>query len=385
MNTLLYADAKPINIEIKDGKIHKLIRNSQEDYKSKEAIYVAPGFIDHQVNGYLSHSFVGDDLDANKVKIITEGLWKNGVTTYLPTLTTESNEVLLSNFKILNKILLENKLLEQSIPGFHIEGPYISPIDGYRGAHNTAHIRNPDWYEFEAWHHASGDRIKEVTIAPEKEGAMNFIKECAKNNIKVALGHTNASTKQINQAVDLGATISTHLGNGCANIIHRHHNPIWPQLAEDRLFASIIVDGFHLTKEEVQTFYKAKGANKIILVSDITRWAGMPSGTYTDFGKEVVVTKDGTIMMPSENVLAGASMLIHQGIENIIKFTGCSLKEAIDMCTLNSARALGFSDRGEIAVGQRADLVYFKFDSGKLEIIKTIVGGKVVYDNSERD
>ncbi len=383
MNTLFYADGKPIIIEIKDGKIHKLIRNPEEDNKSKGAIYVAPGFIDHQVNGYLSHSFVGDDLDAKKVKKITEGLWKNGVTTYLPTLTTESNEVLLRNFKILNKILLENESFGQSIPGFHLEGPYISPVNGFRGAHNLEYVRNPDWHEFEAWHNASGGRIIEVTIAPELEGAMNFIKECIKNNIKVALGHTNASTEQINQAVDLGATISTHLGNGCANTIHRHHNPIWSQLAEDRLFASIIVDGFHLTKEQVQTFYKAKRANKIILVSDITRWAGMSPGTYSDFDQEVVVTKEGAIMMPSENVLAGASLLIHRGIENVIEFTDCTLKEAIDMSTKNPATALGFNDRGEIAVGKRADLVYFKFDSGKLEVIKTIVGGKVVYDKAK--
>ena len=381
MDTVFYADGQPITIKIKDGKISDLIRNSNERINTKGIIYVAPGLIDHQVNGYLSHSFVGDNLDARQVKKITEAFWKSGITTFMPTLTTESNEVLLKNFKKLNEIL-EDKNLEQSIPGFHLEGPYISPVDGFRGAHNLAHIRNPNWEEFEAWHLASGKRIKEVTVAPELEGAMGFIKKCIDNNIKVAIGHSNASTAQINEAVKLGVSISTHLGNGCANTIHRHHNPIWPQLSEDKLFASLIVDGFHLTKEEVRTFYKVKGADKTILVSDITRWAGMPPGNYTDFGQKIVVTEEGAIMMPKENVLAGASFLITKGIENIINFTGCSLKEAIDMSTINPAKALGFNDRGEIAVGKRADLIYFSFDSGKLEIVKTIVGGKVVYNNT---
>ena len=379
MDTLFYKDGLPITIKIEDGKIKKLIRpNPIENRVSKEVIYVAPGLIDHQVNGYLSHSFVGEDLNTEKIKIITQSFWENGITTFLPTLTSEPNEVLLRNFKILDRIL-EDEHLAQSIPGFHLEGPYISPVDGFRGAHNQAYIHNPNWLEFDTWNQASGNRIKEVTIAPEQKGALEFIEKCVENNIKVALGHTNASADQIKSAVDLGATISTHLGNGCANLINRHHNPIWPQLAEDKLFASIIVDGFHLTKEEVQSFYKVKGPENTILVSDITRWAGMPPGTYSDFGQEVIVTDDGAIMMPSENVLAGASFLITRGIENIIRFTKCSLAEAIDMATKNPAKALNLNDRGEIAIGKRADLIYFKFDSGKLKILKTIVAGEVVF------
>lgn len=381
METLLYSDGQPIIIEIENGKIEKLVRPKKKTIASKETIYVAPGFIDHQINGYLSYSFVGNDLDEDKVKIITEGLWENGITTFLPTLTSESNELMLRNLNILNEVL-KNEHIAQSIPGFHVEGPYISPEDGFRGVHSLDYIREPNWEEFEAWHIASGSRVKEVTIAPELNGAMEFIKKCMDNGIKVALGHTNATSLQISQAVKLGASISTHLGNGCANMIHRHHNPIWPQLSEDGLTASIIVDGFHLTKEEVRTFYKTKGAANIILVSDITRLGGMPPGTYYDFGQEVIVTKEGAIMMPKENVLAGASFLVTKGIENIIRFTGCSLEEAINMVTINPAKALEVLDRGEIAVGKRADLVYFKFDSGTLEIIKTIVGGEVVYDSA---
>ncbi len=342
--------------------------------------YLAPGLIDHQVNGYLSHSFIGAGLNHEGLKEITEGFWKKGITTYLPTLTTQTDEVLLKSFENIAQLLEGDEHLAQSIPGFHLEGPFISPESGYRGAHNLEWIRDSNWEEFEKWYNASGKRIKEVTIAPELEGAMEFIRKCREKDIVVAIGHTAALTDDINEAIEMGATVSTHLGNGCANTIHRHHNPLWPQLADDRLTASIIVDGFHLTREEVRTFFKAKGPENTVLVSDLTRLAGMPPGRYQDFGQELVMTEEGAIMLLSENVLAGASFLITRGIENVIKFTGCSLGEAINMATQNPARLLDLQDRGEIAVGKRADLILFEFKNGSFEVVKTIVGGEVVFE-----
>ena len=196
--------------------------------------------------------------------------------------------------------MLEDSHLAQSIAGFHLEGPFISPEAGFRGAHNLEWIRDPNWEEFEKWYNASGNRIKEVTIAPELDGAMEFIRKCREKDIVVAIGHAAALTDDINEAIEMGATVSTHLGNGCANTIHRHHNPLWPQLADDRLTASIIVDGFHLTREEVRTFLKTKGPDNTVLVSDLTRLAGMPPGRYQDFGQELVMTEEGAIMLLSE-------------------------------------------------------------------------------------
>ena len=340
--------------------------------------YIGPGLIDHQVNGYLSHSFVGGNLDAAALREVTEGFWSKGITTFLPTLTTQTSEELLSGFETLDR-LLQDKQVAQSIPGFHLEGPYISPEPGFRGVHNPEWIRPPDWQEFESWYKASGNRILEVTIAPEIEGAMEFIRKCRELGMVVAIGHSAALAEDINQAIDLGASVSTHLGNGCANNIHRHHNPLWPQLADDRLAASIIVDGFHLTREEVRTFTNAKGFHNTILVSDLTRLAGMPPGSYQDFGRELVMTEEGAIMFPEENVLAGASFLVTRGIENVIDFTGCSLGEAVDMASKNAARALGLNDRGEIAAGKRADLVLFTFEDGKFEVVQTVVGGEEVF------
>ena len=377
---LHYADGLPIRIAIENGIIREIDRNVTGDVDL--TYLVAPGLIDHQINGYLSHSFVGGDLHPEQFREIIEGLWKKGITTILPTLTTHTNEVLLKSFDNLDKIL-KDEHLAQSVPGFHLEGPYISAESGYRGVHNPQWIRNPHWEEFEGWQRASGNRIKIVTLAPELDGAMEFIGKCRELNLVVGLGHTAATTSDINKAVEQGASLSTHLGNGCANSIHRHHNPLWPQLAHDGLTASIIADGFHLTREEVRTFYKAKGQHQIVLVSDLTRLAGMPPGTYQDFGQEVVMTEEGAIMLPAENVLAGASFLITRGIENIIEFTGCSLADAIDMAAKNPAYLLGLEDRGTLEVGKRADMILFQFNQGKLQVFKTYVGGELVFDESK--
>ncbi|GJM30650.1 MAG: N-acetylglucosamine-6-phosphate deacetylase [Cyclobacteriaceae bacterium] len=373
---IYYTDGLPISVTMENGLIKEIDRPT--DIGTDSLYYLAPGLIDHQVNGYLSHSFVGDTMDAGALRKITEGFWSNGITSFFPTLTTNTDEVLTKSFETLSRLLADEHLA-QSIPGFHLEGPYISAEPGFRGVHNPEWIRLPDWQEFERWNNASGNRIKEVTIAPEVEGAMEFIRKCRDRDIVVAIGHTAALADDINQAIELGASVSTHLGNGCANTIHRHHNPLWPQLADDRLTASIIVDGFHLTREEVRTFVNAKGFENTVLVSDLTRLAGMPPGEYEDFGRKLVMTEEGAIMFPEEQVLAGASFLVTRGVENVVEFTGCSLGEAIDMASKNPAQKLGLDDRGEIAVGKRADIILFSFDEGKLNVKKTVVGGEIVY------
>jgi len=377
---LFYLDNAPVRLEIEDGLITKIERLAELSDLSSSNTYIAPGFIDNQVNGYLSYSFKREGLTIEKVREIVHRFRENGITTFLPTLTTASREILTKNFAILNEAL-QDPDISLSIPGFHLEGPYISPVKGYRGAHNEKYIRLPDWDEFMEWYEASGQNIIEVTVAPEVDGVFEFICNLRQMGIVVALGHHNGSAEQIKQAIDAGASISTHLGNGCANEIHRHHNPLWPQLADDRLMASLIVDGFHLTREEVQVFYKVKGPDKTVLISDLSSLAGMPAGEYERFGRTVVVHPNGMIALPEQNVLAAASFLITKGIENVMRFTQCSLADAIHMATRNPALLLGLNDRGEIQPGKRADLVVFKLDQYNMTVLKTFVNGEIVYKN----
>lgn len=373
-----FADGNPIQIEIARGLITRIIRKSSLDDPSKATVFVAPGLIDSQVNGYLSVNFASPGLTLEGIRTATQGLWKAGVTTYLPTVTTNTHELFLANFRVLASALTDPEI-GASIPGFHLEGPYISPEDGYRGAHTREWVRPPNWKEFQEINAAANNKIIEVTLAPEMEGAMEFIAHCAKAGIVVGLGHHNASAAVIQQAVDNGAAISTHLGNGCANVIHRHLNPLWPQLAEDRLMASLIVDGFHLRPEQVRVFYRTKGPGRILLTSDVTKLAGMPPGEYDYEGRKVVLTPQGMARLPEQDVLAGAALPITAGVSNIMRFTGCSLSEAIQMATQNPAQLYGLRDRGEIRVGRRADLILFTLNQGDMQIHQTLLAGKSVY------
>jgi N-acetylglucosamine-6-phosphate deacetylase len=303
------------------------------------------------------------------------------VTTYLPTLTTNSQEVLVRNFAILANSVSDEKL-RGSIPGFHLEGPYINPEDGYRGAHPKQFVRLPIWNEFMEMYNAANGKILQVTIAPELDGAQDFIKKCSEKGIVVAVGHHNASKEQLDLAVKNGAKTSTHLGNGCANMINRHVNPLWPQLANDDLMISIICDGFHLLPEEIKVFYKTKGVDKTIITSDVTSYAALEPGQYkTETGETIELTKEGKLYYPAQNVLYGSASPITKGVGHAMEVTGCSLGDAIQMSSTNPAKLYKLDDRGVLEVGKRADFVLFTLDDFVVNVRQTFVEGECVYNN----
>ena len=200
-----------------------------------------------------------------------------------------------------------------------------------------------------------------------------------RNNITVAIGHSNASAEQINKAVEMGARLSTHLGNGCANLINRHRNPIWPQLANDKLTPTVIADGHHLPPELLRVYYKVKGADNLILTSDVNHLIGMAPGVYNFLGSDVVLTPDGLVKNQLLNCLAGASMPLRAGVGNMIRFTGCTAGEAINMASVNPAAVNNLTDRAVIACDKRADLILFTADNDNIVIVETWVKGKKVF------
>jgi N-acetylglucosamine-6-phosphate deacetylase len=231
---------------------------------------------------------------------------------------------------------------------------------------------------------ASGNKILTITVAPEIEGAIEFIKRCSELGIVVALGHHNGSTEIINRAVEAGAKISTHLGNAMSNTINRHVNPLWPQLSNDNLMISIICDGFHLLPEQIRTFYKVKGPEKTIITSDVTMYANLKPGIYKNIdGEEIELTHEGKIQYPAQKVLAGSASTLDKGVGHIMKVTGCTLADAIRMASTNPARLYNLNDRGVIEVGKRADLILFTIENFQIKILKTIVNGQVVYQSPE--
>jgi len=381
---LFYLDQSPVRIEVVNGKIAGITRIKELSAKNKN-VYIAPGLIDNQVNGYSGVSFSLGDARFNMEDVIkvTRDLWKAGVTTYLPTLRTNSQENLLRNLAILAKAKADTASHE-SIAGFHLEGPYISSVDGYRGAHALAYVKKPDWNAFMQLYEASGRNILQVTLAPEAEGAMDFIKKCRGKGIVVGLGHHNAPSGLVTEAIDMGAQIATHIGNALANNINRHENPLWSQLSDDRMMISIIGDGFHLLSEEIRVFYKVKGPRKTIITSDVGRYAGMSPGKYLNSeGDTIQLTTDGAVIYLARNSLSGSASPVTKGVGNVMKVTGCNMAEAFQMGSSNAAHLYGLSDRGEIMPGMRADLILFSLDDFKINIKKTIVEGELVYDADE--
>jgi N-acetylglucosamine-6-phosphate deacetylase len=368
-------DGMPVLIKISNGKISEIIRQDLTDLKRD--LFVAPGLIDIQINGYMGVDFSGPDLTLDGIREATKALWKEGITMYLPTVITSAHSRLIKNFTILAQALNDPEI-GNSIPGFHLEGPYISPVQGFRGAHLEKYIRPPDWEEFSEYKKASNNGITLVTVAPEMGGALQFISQCVEQGIVVSLGHHNAGSEVIDQAVNAGASLATHLGNGCANMINRHYNPIWPQLAEDRLAISIIADGYHLTREEIRSFYKIKGSDHTILISDALDLAGLPPGEYIRGERKVLLTPH-VVKFPAENVLAGAASPVSHCLGNMMRFTQCSLGDAIKMASTNPAKLMKLDDIGELRQGKRADLILFTIEEGKVVIYKTIIAGKVVY------
>jgi N-acetylglucosamine-6-phosphate deacetylase len=375
-----YATGESVQVKIEEGQIayvkpvNKL--NSVEPVR-----YIAPGFFDNQVNGFagVSFAFGNSNLTEEGILKATGQLWKHGVTTYLPTLTTNSHDVLKKNLALLS-LAVNDPIVKGSIPGFHLEGPFISPEEGYVGAHPRHFVRLPDWDEFQELNKAAGGKILQITLAPEVSGAQEFIKLCKKQGVVVAVGHHNANREQLDEAVKNGACISTHLGNGCANMIHRHNNPLWSQLANDSLWISMICDGFHLLPEEISVFYKIKGADRIILTSDVTSYATLDPGIYTtETGETVELTKEGKLHNYLHQYLYGSASPLSAGVGFVMKVTGCTLKEAIQMASTNPARLYNLNDRGTLEAGKRADLVLLTLNEFKVQIYKTFVNGSLVY------
>ncbi len=290
-----------------------------------------PGLFDLQVNGFGGVDFNAPDLTEDRVSVALERMRGVGVTRVLPTLVTSSSEDFAASARVLSRVT------DAAIAGIHMEGPYLSHEDGPRGAHPRAHVRAASQDDFARRQEAAGGRIVLVTLAPEVPGALRLIEQLASAGVKVAIGHTAASPEQIADAIAAGATLSTHLGNGCASVLPRHPNVIWEQLAADGLFASLIVDGHHLPAATVKAMVRAKGVERTILVTDAVAAAGCAPGRYRMGAVDCELGADGRVSLPGTPFLAGSSLTLDRAIANTVRFTGLPIETVIRMASVNPA------------------------------------------------
>ncbi len=369
---------KPVEIEVQGASIRNVT-----PLKTREHLpYISPGFLDMQVNGYMGNDYSLEDFSEDQIAKIISHLNRSGTTQHVPTIITSPRERILRNLGIINRAIQNSEDIAHSISGIHMEGPFISPNDGPRGAHNAVYVRPPDLNEFKQWQEAAEGRIILVTLAPEWEGALEFIQEITSMGVIPAIGHTAASPDRIKAAVEAGAVLSTHLGNASHPMIPRLKNYIWEQLAEDRLMAGIICDGFHLPKSVVQVFARVKGLDRLILVSDAAYLGGLTPGVYRWNEIEVQVFEDGHLGLPGTEALAGAAHLLDWDIPRFMEFTGHSLGETISLCSRNPCRIQGVPDHyATLEPGAPANLVIFDYEPGmpRLNVHQTIRCGQEVY------
>lgn len=352
-----------------------------------ERVYIAPGWIDLQVNGFAGVDYNSPHASPQEISKSIRAMFQSGVTGFYPTVITGSPDRMtgaLRNLAAAKGTIVEGAAME----GFHVEGPYISPEDGPRGAHPACWVRPPDLDEFHRFQQAAGGNIRLITLSPEWPGAPPFIEAVIREGVVVSIGHTKASSSEIAGAVSAGATLSTHLGNGAHSVLPRHPNYIWEQLAQDRLAASFIVDGIHLPASFLKTALRAKGLERSLLVTDAVMPAGCLPGRYKLGEVDVELHADGSVRLQGANRLAGSALTMDRAIQNVMNLAGLSLRDAVSLATRNPARVgrIGSRQRG-LTPGDRADFVRFRHNhaTNQIQVIETFLNGRKVYSLATAD
>ena len=346
--------------------------------------FIAPGFIDIQVNGYRGLDYSSPSLKGEDVEKLIYFLAESGTVMHVPTIITNSQKLICQNLETIAQAVEKNETVKKAIVAIHMEGPYISAVDGPRGAHDKEFVRDPDIKELDQWLEASNGLLKFVTLAPEREGAVEFIKYAVSKNIIVSIGHSGATVEQIKAAVEAGATLSTHLGNGSHAQLPRLKNYLWEQLANDSLCSGIIADGYHLPDSVMKVIYRTKGKDKIVLVSDVALLGGSAVGRYKWGNINVEVHPDGHLSLADTPFLAGAGHLLDRGIPIFADAAQIDLAESIKLATINPARLLNKSIGLDEAL--EANIVQFRVKGKRepLAIEQTLLEGKQIYNKEGR-
>ena len=328
-----------IEIELDGGNIAAVRSCCAPVNSDVPDLWAAPAFWDIQTNGRWGHSFSSPDLTVEQVAEIVRAQAALGTARLCPTLITAPRGAMLHGVRTIAAACDAYPDVGRMVLGIHLEGPFLSELDGYRGAHPREAIRDPDWSLFEELQAASGQRVVLMTVAPERPGAIKFIRRATDAGVVIALGHTAADGETIRQAVEAGAKLSTHLGNGIAASLPRHPNPIWHQAAEDALFASFVADGHHVDPATLKVLTRAKGLDKTILVSDASPLSGLPPGTYGEWAVEPA----GEIVVAGTPYLAGSNQALDVGLRTLMGATSWPLADVLATVTRNPVMLLGRS------------------------------------------
>ena len=336
---------------------------------------IAPGFVDLQVNGAAGTLFTQEPT-TEALTVIAAVLPQHGCTSFLPTLLSCSEEDTHWAMAAAARACADPPAGAQVL-GVHMEGPFLHPDRA--GAHDRRLLRSPSTADLAQWLEASDGVLRLLTLSPELPGASEVIREAVRCGLAVAVGHTAATYDESAKAAELGASLVTHLFNATGGLSAREPGVVGAALALDELSASLIADGIHLHPAVVRTAVRAKGVERVVLVTDAMPPVGAAAQEFSLLGRRVTV-RDGACRL-ADGTLAGSTLTMDQALRNVIRWTGVSLQDALAMATLLPARLIGAdASKGSLETGKDADVVVMDSD---LRVLLTLVGGQVVYRSSD--
>ncbi len=303
----------------------------------------AAGLFDFQVNGFGGVDFQRDNLTSTEFAHAVAALRQHGTSGIFATLITDEIDALCRRFAALEKLCATVPSAGAAILGYHLEGPWLSPTPGYRGAHPAGPMRASTFADYERLQAAAHGRLRLITLAPEWPGSAEFIAAVTQQGVHVSLGHTNASEAEIDAAIRAGARFCTHLGNGCPLELPRHDNIVQRLLARDELTACFIPDGIHLPKGVLKNFVRAKPTGRVLFTTDAMAGAGAPPGRYTIGPHLITVGADGVARQPGEKNFAGSTLTPDVGVRHIADWLNLTPEAAYHLWSTAPAAAFGIT------------------------------------------
>ena len=353
-----YQTREPVLVKWREGVITAIEQAKNVTAES----WIAPALIDVQVNGYGGIDFQQDDLTEEQLLSATRQLRRDGCAQYLLTLITDDWSKLLARLRFIKSLRDKNAELSRAIVGWHIEGPFLSDKPGFHGAHNPAWMRDPTADDIRALRSATGNDPLLLTLAPERNGAIEAIKVATSLGIKISLGHTNASARVIAQSVAAGATGFTHFGNGCPRELDRHDNILWRVFETPGLIVGVIPDAIHVSAAPFRLMHRA--LDSIYYTTDAMSAAGAPPGIYRLAGLELEVGPDQIVRQPGKTNFAGSALRPIDGIVRAAEMLNCPWQEVWPGFTDEPARLMGF--KTGLEVGLPANFCVLKVDQDRI-------------------
>ena len=355
-------------MEVEDGKIKSFSKKEVEEYEDLGEI-IAPGLVDTHIHGYGGKDIM--DCKKGYLDEISKGILECGVTSFLPTTLTDSTEKLNEACKVIGDEY--KSVTGAKVRGIFLEGPFFT--EKYKGAQNASYMSDPDIEKLKKWKELSNGLVNKIAIAPEREGAIDFIKEANAMGVRVALGHSDASFDEAVDAVDAGANIFVHVYNGMSGLHHRNPGMVGAAMSTDS-YGELICDGHHVNPNAANILMNAKGRDRIALITDCMSAGGMPEGDYK-LGEFPVVVKDGTARLKDSGNLAGSILRLKEAVKNVVEWEIADVFEAIQMASLVPAKSLGMDDVcGKLHEGYDADFIVL---DENLDLKATFLNGKRVF------